>query len=90
MYLHIGKDTVVQTDDIVGVFDIDTSSISSTTREYLANAQQSGKIINVTDDLPKSFIVCHERREKKTRVYISQISSTTLLKRCQSNHFTEF
>lgn len=82
MYLHIGQDTVVRLRDIVGIFDIDTASISPITREYLRNAQESGRVVNVTGELPKSFVVCLE--PEGTRVYISQISSTTLLKRSGS------
>lgn len=83
VYLHIGQDSVVRFSDIVGIFDIDTSSLSPLTREFLAKAQKEGRVVDVTPDLPKSFIVCNEdtRRRGPDTVYISQISSTTLLKR---------
>lgn len=82
MYLHLGNEKVVRYKDILGVFDIETSSISKITRDYLSNAQNKGNIINVTNELPKSFIVCSNPKEKsKYNVYISQISSITLLKR---------
>lgn len=87
MYLHIGQDTVVRFDDILGIFDIDTSSVSVITREYLSAAQQSGNVINVTGELPKSFVICDRRngREKSgMAVYISQISTATLNKRAES------
>lgn len=80
MYLHLGQDTVVNMDEIVGIFDLDTSTVSKATRDYLAKAEKSGLVVNVSFDLPKSFIVCRNR-ENKTQVYISQISSSTLLKR---------
>lgn len=82
MYLHLGRDIVVKKDEIVGIFDLDTSTISKITRNYLARSQKAGQIENVTDQLPKSFVVCTCRKSKKgQKVYISQISSTTLLKR---------
>jgi hypothetical protein len=84
VYLHIGQDTVVRLEDIIAIFDIETSSVSKLTRKFLNEAQTNGEIFNVTSQLPKSFIVCREKRNKKlgrTIVYISQISSTTLLKR---------
>jgi len=80
MYLHLGQDTVVKVEDIVGIFDIETSTISKTTRKYLADAQKAGIIVNVSMEMPKSFVLCCNKKEKVT-VYISQISSTTLLKR---------
>ena len=79
MYLHLGENTVVTTKSILGIFDIDTTTISKNTRDYLTKAEKAGNVINVSTELPKSFIVCSENN--KTTVYISQISSRTLLKR---------
>ena len=76
MYLHLGQETVVKMDSIVGIFDLDTSTISKFTRDYLTQAEKSGKVVNVSMELPKSFVVCAEK--KRTTVYISQISSSTL------------
>lgn len=80
MYLHLGRDTVVSFDDIIGVFDLDTSTVSKTTRDYLKMAETQGNVVNVSMELPKSFIVC-KNTDHKTTVYIAQISSATLLKR---------
>ena len=57
MILHIGETTVIKTNDIIGIFDLDTSTISKHTRNYLNKAQRDGEVISVTYDLPKSFIV---------------------------------
>jgi extracellular matrix regulatory protein B len=85
MYLHIGQDMVVRDDDVLGIFDIDNTSVSALTREYLAAAQEKGEIVNVTDELPKSFIVCAGGKRDENgagqKVYISQISASTLLRR---------
>lgn len=81
MYLHLGQDTVIKTKDIIGIFDLDTATISKHTRDYLAKAEKLGKVVNVSYELPKSFIVCKNIKKTKTTVYISQISSSTLLKR---------
>ena len=79
MYLHLGQDKVVKKKNIIGIFDLDTATVSKKTRDFLANAEKKGNVINVTYELPKSFVVCSENG--KTKVYISQLSSTTLLKR---------
>jgi hypothetical protein len=84
MYLHIGRDTVIRADDIIGIFDIENTSVSPVTREYLAGAQTRGEVVNVTNELPKSFVVCAPGRKEQdgeTSVYISQISVGTLCKR---------
>ena len=80
MYLHLGQDTVIKMDEIVGIFNMETSTISKTTRNYLAQAEKAGKVVNVRMELPKSFVLCRDSQNRET-VYISQISSSTLLKR---------
>ena len=82
MYLHLGKGTVVNTGDIVGIFDLEITSQSHLTRKYLAMAEKAGQVVNAAEDIPKSFVVCR-RGEKKT-VYLSQMACTTLLKRAES------
>lgn len=79
MYLHLGENIVVRTDSIIGIFDMDTSTISKWTKDYLSNATKNKRVINVSMELPKSFVVCNENNEIK--VYVSQISSQTLMKR---------
>ena len=79
MYLHLGENTVVRTDNIIGIFDMDTSTISKWTKDYLSNATKNKRVINVSMELPKSCVVCNENNEIK--VYVSQISSQTLMKR---------
>ena len=80
MYLHLGADISVNQKYIVGIFDLDNTSTSKITREYLNTATKENKVINVSEeDLPRSFIVIKERGIEK--VYVSPISSHTLSKR---------
>ena len=79
MYLHLGSGAVVRSESIVGVFDLDNTSQSHLTRKYLTAAEKSGQVINVAEDIPKSFVVCKD--ESGMRVYLSQMSTQTLLKR---------
>ncbi len=83
MYLHIGQETVVPMREIVGIFDMENTTISKNTRSFLNDAQRSGRVVTVGDDLPKSFVVC-QRGDEPPTVYISQISCATLLKRAES------
>ena len=50
MYLHLGAETVVRTDSIVAVCDLDNASSSHITREALRAAEKAGKVVNVADD----------------------------------------
>ena len=80
MYLHLGMDKVITFDEIIGIFDLDTTTVSKSTRNFLAKAEKAGIVENICYDLPKSFIVC-KTKSGEDKVYISQISSQTLLKR---------
>lgn len=79
MYLHLGQDTVVTTESIIAMFDIDACTVSKKTRDFLAAAQKNGEVVNVSYELPRSFVVC--RRNGKNTVYISQLSTKTLSRR---------
>ncbi len=81
-YLHLGKGTVVNTADIVGIFDLDITSQSHLTRRFLRQAEQAGQIINAAEDIPKSFVVCKDG--ETARVYLSQMAAATLLKRAEA------
>ncbi len=83
MYLHLGQETVVRVRDIVGIFDMDNTTISKHTRQFLADAEKAGRVINVTQELPKAFVVCREGDGTET-VYVSQISPATLMKRLET------
>ena len=79
MYLHLGNDVVVAKSDILAIFDMDNTTISKRSRKFLTMAQQSDSVIDITDDLPKSYIVTESLGV--VNVYISSVSSKTLYKR---------
>lgn len=79
MYLHLGQNTVVRTKDILGIFDIDITTVSKHTRNFLTKSEKNKEVVNVSMELPRSFILC--RNKTTTTVYISQLSPKTLLKR---------
>lgn len=89
MYLHLGQGTVIKTSDLIGLFDLDNSTVSKKTRDFLTLAEKRGQVVNVTDDLPKTFAVTAPKNSKKQKVYISQISTVTLEKRSKKG-FTYF
>lgn len=83
MYLHLGGETCVKIKDIIAIMDLETSSISKITRDFLKKTQQKNKVISINEEeLPKSYVVTKE--EKEIIMYISPISSNTLLKRANN------
>ncbi len=81
MYIHLGSGTFVNRKSIIGIFDIDYCSVEKRTREFLKKATNKGEVVNISDDLPKSFVLCSE--SGKTTLYISGISPATLTKRSE-------
>lgn len=82
MILHLGNDCTVRDRDVVGVFDMENTTIGQETRRFLADAEKGGRVVDVTAELPRSFIVCAEKDGSET-VYLSQISPATLKKRAK-------
>lgn len=82
MYLSIGNDMAVRDSSIVGVFDLDNTSTSKRTREFLEMAEKEGQVVPC-DDLPKSFVVTAEYG--LPQVHLTAFSSATLDRRLGKN-----
>ena len=78
MYLNIGSDMAVRDRSIIGIFDMDNTSTSKRTREFLANGEKEGQIVPC-DDLPKSFVLTAEYG--LNRIYLTSLNTATLEKR---------
>jgi hypothetical protein len=79
MYLHLGQAVMVPSESVVGIFDLDNTTASKITQKFLEGAQDASCLVNIAEDIPKSFVVCRER--DRTTVYLSQLSTQTLLRR---------
>ncbi len=78
MYIPIGNDLSVRASSVVGIFDLDNTTVTPRGREFLARAEQEGQVVPC-DDLPKSFVVTFEYG--MYRVYLTALNVTTLEKR---------
>ena len=81
MFIHLGENTVITDKNILGIFDMDTSTVNKATRDYLSKAEKDKKIKYVSYDLPKSFIVTDDI------VYVSPINTATLNKRARNQSY---
>ncbi len=84
MYLHLGQGVVVRKEDVIGVFDMDNSTSSRHTRKFLKLCEDAGEVVDVSTDLPRVFALCASEEEGE-RVFLSQLSSQTLMKRWEEN-----
>lgn len=88
MFLHIGKDIVIPTKDIIAIVDVESMEESEANREFFSIALEEGFMVE-TPENPKSYIITEKtdckkdlkRGKTKTEIYSSSISSSTLLKR---------
>lgn len=75
MYIHIGNGKIVSQSEIIGVFDMDNSTISKYTRKMLNKAQKEDRLVNLSYDIPRSIIVT------ESRIYFSTLSSKAIVGR---------
>lgn len=83
MYVHIGGDKLLLDKDIIGIFDLDNTTVSknsskNATSVMFETAQGQKKVETVMDDIPKSFVVT------KDKIYLTQLSTQTLIKRIKN------
>lgn len=82
MFLRISNDYVVSKSDIIGIFDMDNTTVSRQGKQFLPNAERDGALIYSADDLPKSYVVTEHNGEVK--VYLSSFSSKLLINRAKT------
>lgn len=82
MYLPIGNNQLVPERRVIGVFDLEITSQSKRTAEFLKNAQREGVVMDACEDLPKSFLLCDHPYHRQI-VYLSQLNSRTLQGRAE-------
>ena len=78
MYVHAGNSRIIRTKSIIGIFDMDTATMAPATREFLKRAEKDGRLVNIREELPKSFIVTEDPGKN---VYVSQLSVGALIGR---------
>lgn len=83
MYLHIGNGQSVKKKDIIGVFDLDTSTVTKTGKDFINKLEREGAVEYSDDDLPRSFVLISE--EKKCKAKLSRISTKGLMARANES-----
>ena len=56
MYIHLGRDYVLNDRDIIGIFNLETTTITPRGREFLNYAQKNGAVVSLSI---KSSIYCY-------------------------------
>ena len=84
MFLHLGENVVVPIKDVIGIFDLQSTKYSSDTNQFLRLAEEDGFVERITKENPKSFVIAEV--DKKSKIFLSPISSTTLTKRTDMDY----
>ena len=82
MYLHLGQNEIVPDHRIIGIFDLDKCSYEKRTREYLAGAEKEGVVLDVSGDIPRTFVVADHPYHRQI-VYLTQLSPAALQRRAE-------
>lgn len=82
MYIHIGGDVSLLKNNIIAIFDMDNSTVSKLSRQFLKFAEDKKTVINVSNELPRTFIIAYTGKSE-TAVYLSPVTASTLLKRAE-------
>ncbi len=75
MYVYLGGDAVAREQDVVGIFDLDNTTVSKHTRAFLSGAEKGGNVVTTTWDIPKAFVVCAKPAKAKTSANIAKSAS---------------
>lgn len=76
MYIHVGGEYSVSDKYIVGIFDLDNTTVQpSATIDFLSRKEREDSLEVVSPEIPRSFVVTLDR------VYVTPISPATLRRR---------
>ena len=81
MYIHLGRDYVLNDRDIIGIFNLETTTITPRGREFLNYAQKNGAVVSLTEELPQCYVLADAPVDT---VYLSELSSTAMKKRTEA------
>ena len=81
MYIHLGRDYVLNDRDIIGIFNLEPPTISPRGREFLNYAQKTGAVVSLSDELPQSYVLADGG--VVDTVYLSELSSAVLRRRAE-------
>ena len=81
MYIHLGRDYVLNDRDIIGIFNLETTTTSPRGREFLNYAQKNGAVVSLSDELPQCYVLA-EGAVVDT-VYLSELSPAAMRRRAE-------
>ena len=81
MYIHLGRDYVLNDRDIIGIFNLEATTITPRGREFLNYAQKNGAVVSLSDELPQSYVLADGA--VVDTVYLSELSPAAMRRRAE-------
>ena len=81
IYMHLGRDYVLNDRDIIGIFNLETTTITPRGREFLNYAQKNGAVVSLSDELPQSYVLADGA--VVDRGYLSELSPAAMRRRAE-------
>ncbi len=81
--ISLGRDYVLNDRDIIGIFNLETTTITPRGREFLNYAQKNGAVVSLSDELPQSYVLADGA--VVDTVYLSELSPAALIRRRAGN-----
>ncbi|KGX85674.1 extracellular matrix regulator RemB [Pontibacillus litoralis] len=75
MFIHIGEEFVLQSDDVIAIIDYDLYSSTTIVEEMVRNQRNNQRVYDALNAEPKSIVITKEY------IYFSPLSVVTLKKR---------
>ncbi len=86
MYLHVGNGRTIKKRCIIGIFDLDTATVSPSSKTMMQHMSRDGRVAYTDDDLPRSFVL-YEEKDKSYHIQLSRISTSGLYGRATRDSF---
>lgn len=72
IFLHAGGGVGIRSKKIIGIFDLDTTTVRKTTRDFLRQSETDGRVVGIGNEIPQTFLLTEQT------VYLSALSPGTL------------
>lgn len=78
MYLHIGKDCVINNKDVIGIFNLDYIGNTKEYRNMKQFLEENNKLQRISGEQEKTFILLENNKNQKA--YITGLSVSSVKK----------
>lgn len=81
MFVNLENEISIKKSEIIGIFNLDTASVSPVTRDFLKKESEEMKIVYAGKRVPESFVLADNGISET--VYISSFLADTLVSRTE-------